>query len=643
MKLVLLIIPILCFGCGSTKNVHNVYLNKDIYNVDFDKSKVELIANTLAQFPNHSEIAIAIFHSNNLVFYGFQRTNDSIRITQNSNRVFEIGSITKVFTTQLLINLLDKGKIKSLDESVLPYLDFNLKGNPNITFRQLSNHTSGLPSNLTGSIFNTDASNPYKNWNKEKLVDYFSKDVKLDSEPGLTYQYSNIGMALLAYTICNIEEKGFEYLLQENIFQPLEMTQSTTDRYLIQDYLVQGYNWKGKPTANWDMAEMKGAGAVLSSTHDLSKYVLWNFNALKSQLKLMSQSTKVINDDLEIALGWHIIKNKTTDPFLWHNGGTGGYKSSMAINLFNDTGVIILTNIGATDNPKKGLIDNLCFELMKTSGSNFTYAQQELLVDQDTIPFMLSAFNNIIVKTVINGIDTLDLKFDSGTTGLLLTNNAIDTKLHWTRNSNYDNSLKIGDIEWDSLRIYPVELSGQGTDGRFGWDLFAGKVVEIDFDSNLLIVHNKLPTIDQEYARFNIEYTHTLFCIQAELEVKGIKYKNRFLFDNGYQRTIMLDTVLIAEQNFPKDLEVIKTVIMRDGQGKEIPVITVNLEKLNLGNHSLIDIPIQLLTTSNPARFKAHILGNEVLKRFNTFLDFKNNFVYLKPNSLINQDYKDEK
>lgn len=366
MKYLFLILLTICFGCSSMKNVRNAFVDKDIYEVEIEKSQVELIANTLSEFPNYSEISIALIHSNKPVFYGLQRINDSIRITQNSNQVFEIGSITKVFTTQLLINLLEEGKIKSLDESVTPYLDFKIKGNPTITFRQLANHTSGLSGNLSGSIFTTDASNPYKNWNKEKLVEYFSKEVKLNSEPGELYQYSNVGMALLAYTISKIEEKGFESLLQENIFQPLEMSQSTTNRELIQDYLVQGYNWKGKPTVNWEMAEMNGAGAILSSTQDLSKFVLWNFSALKNELKLMSESTKVINDDLEIALGWHIIKNKTSNPFLWHNGGTGGYKSSMAINLYNDTGVIILTNIGATDNPKKGLIDKLCFDLIKT-------------------------------------------------------------------------------------------------------------------------------------------------------------------------------------------------------------------------------------------------------------------------------------
>ena len=67
-----------------------------------------------------------------------------------------------------------------------------------------------------------------------------------------------------------------------------------------------------------------------------------------------------------MALGWHIIKGILNDPFLWHNGGTGGYKSSMGLSLQNDSGIVILTNIGATGNPKKGLIDKLCFDLLKS-------------------------------------------------------------------------------------------------------------------------------------------------------------------------------------------------------------------------------------------------------------------------------------
>ncbi len=264
-------------------------------------------------------------------------------------------------------------------------------------------------------------------------------------------------------------------------------------------------------------------------------------------------------------------------------------------------------------------------------------------VMHDTIQFSLTEFNNIKIKAILNKVDTLNLKFDSGTTGLLLTNDAIKQKTHLSMPSRADNTLQIGNLIWESLRVYPVELSGQGTDGRFGWDLFDGKIVEIDYDKNIFIVHTQLPVINKTYSKFDIEYTHTLFCIQGELEIKNRKYKNRFLFDNGYQRTIMLDTLLMNEQNYPRDQEVIKKVIMKNGQGKEIPVITVNNERFNLGKEVLYNIPVQLMATANPARFKTHILGNEVLKRFNTILDFQNNFVYLRSNSLMDLPYKDAK
>ncbi|RAJ08192.1 hypothetical protein LX64_00839 [Chitinophaga skermanii] len=260
-------------------------------------------------------------------------------------------------------------------------------------------------------------------------------------------------------------------------------------------------------------------------------------------------------------------------------------------------------------------------------------------VQHDTLHFELTSFNNVKVKAVVNKTDTLDLKFDSGTTGLLLTNNVIKNKTRITTPMKPMHHLQLGNMQWDNLMIYPVELSGQGTDGRFGWDLFDGKIVEIDYDKSLFVVHSRRPTISKDYAAFDIEYINTLFCIQASLQVKGANYPARFLFDNGYQRTIMLDTTITHAQHYPEDLPVIKKTILRNGQGKEIPVITVNNEKLVMGPFELKDVPAQLLATTNPARFDTHILGGEVLKRFNMFLDFQKNIVYLKPNTLYHQPY----
>ncbi len=274
----------------------------------------------------------------------------------------------------------------------------------------------------------------------------------------------------------------------------------------------------------------------------------------------------------------------------------------------------------------------------------------------DTIPFILTAYSNINLKVCLNGTDTLFLKFDSGATGLRLTHEAIaqKTKLlaaqigvkEGTAKPNYKqmqahNSLQIGALRWDSLRVIPVTLSGQGTDGRFGWDMFDGRIVEIDYDKSLFIVHNRLPKISKQYSKLEMEYVGMLFCINGTQKIKGKTYKNRYLFDSGYQRSIMLDSAIMQEQDFPKDLKIIKTTVMKNGRGEEFPVITVNNEALTIGKYTLNNLPAQKLNGNNPANFKTHILGNDVLKRFNTVLDFQNYYVYLKPNSLVNLAYAD--
>lgn len=258
----------------------------------------------------------------------------------------------------------------------------------------------------------------------------------------------------------------------------------------------------------------------------------------------------------------------------------------------------------------------------------------------DTIPFILSEYNNIIFKVTLNNKDTLDLKFDSGTSDFLLTNEVLDNRLKL--NSQNGHTFQLGTQIWENQEVYPVAVSGQGTVGRFGWNLFDGKIIEIDYDKKLFIIHSKLPKPNKSYQKLDIEFTHTLFCIQGNLQINGHDYKGRFLFDNGYQRTVMMDKEIMKEQNYPKEhLPVLKKVIMKNGKGEEIPVLTVQNEKLYFGRFRLDKVPVQLLSTPNPARFKTHILGNEVLKRFNTILDFQHNVVYLKPNSLYNEPYSE--
>ena len=106
----------------------------------------------------------------------------------------------------------------------------------------------------------------------------------------------------------------------------------------------------------------------------------------------------------------------------------------------------------------------------------------------------------------------------------------------------------------------------------------------------------------------------------------------------------MLDNDLLTENHFPTGkMQIIKKVIMHGTGGNEVPVITANLETLKLGNFLLKSIPAQILKENKPLPgLKMHILGNEILKKFNTVLDFQNNVIYLKPNHTYDLAFTDQ-
>lgn len=275
------------------------------------------------------------------------------------------------------------------------------------------------------------------------------------------------------------------------------------------------------------------------------------------------------------------------------------------------------------------------------------------IAHSDTLPFVISEANNIIFEAVLDGKDTVDFFFDTGGTDLVMRHSAVknNTSLLDGRNESYNEenfvpleglySLAMGNLSWDSLTIYPTAVGPEEAAGHFGWDLFSDKVVELDYDNRQMIVHNELPSNLDDYAKLKIEYTHTLFCIQGNIKVGGKEFPNRYLFDTGFQRAVILDKDLREKSSFPDTLPVIRESVLRNSQGTEFVNRVVNIDQICFEGACASNVPIQLLSTPNPARFETHILGNELLKRFNTILDFQNGFVYMKGNSLMGLPYRD--
>ncbi|WP_262695934.1 serine hydrolase domain-containing protein [Kordiimonas aquimaris] len=335
---------------------------------DFTEDDKNNIQETALKFPTHTQLSVAKICEQSVHFYGTCVTGSkTTEPTDNAQCLFEIGSITKVFTSHLLAQLVTEDKV-NLDDPIDKYLGYSLNKNAVITLRELSNHTAGLPRLPLGMFWEAlfkNRHNPYKDFSTERLEHYLKHALK-QKKRGKS-RYSNLGAGLLGFTLSKITNTNYETMLKNRIFLPLNMHQSSTQRDTLQGQIVKGRNKKGLETSHWDLASLEGAGAILSSVSDLAKFVQAGFNKNNKAHALQHRPTVKLNDFEQMGLGWVIRKHKITEnrSLHWHNGGTGGYYSIMVTDIEHKTGVVILSNVSGLFLMKAENIAHLAFNILK--------------------------------------------------------------------------------------------------------------------------------------------------------------------------------------------------------------------------------------------------------------------------------------
>ena len=307
----------------------------------------ELIYQKVKVLPEGAQISLAIIEHGAAKFYGVARKGDAIVSESNFKKVFEIGSITKVFTATLLANLVLENRIR-LQENINDHLDYPIRNDVPITFQQLATHSSGLPRVPTIlSAPTLSLANPYKDFGEAELKHYLVEELELSYPQGEKSEYSNLGVGLLGYVLSEVANTSYEELLQKKIFQRYEMKSTTTVRTQVESLLVHGLNEDGQKVSNWDMAVLMGAGGILSTAEDLAKFALAHFNDSNEEFALTRTPFYRVANNYSTGLAWGIITNDSGADWLWHNGGTGGYTSSMILNTETKNGIIILSNLSA--------------------------------------------------------------------------------------------------------------------------------------------------------------------------------------------------------------------------------------------------------------------------------------------------------
>ena len=366
LSILFLLLHISCSSVSEPeKAVNELQITDELTQIEIDS-----IASALSLFPDGTQFSIAFISDSGVSFFGAHRNDDDLKNIDNHDRVFEIGSISKVFTSTLLAHAIYDSVI-SADQTVRSALDIEMSDDPNFTFLQLSNHTSGLPRLPGGYTFNflLNMSNPYKIFDEEELKAYLKSDLILSRDPGETHSYSNLGAGLLGLFLSELENSSYENLLQSKIFEPMGMIRSTTDRRMVEGQLVMGLTKRGGSAENWDLAALAGAGGILSTSEDLSRFIQANFDPDDPVLSLQREATFQVNDNMDVAMGWFILERDSGAHWYWHNGGTGGYRSSIVMDPEQKTGVVVLSNITA-GHSEAGKIDGLSFDLMEMYFTN---------------------------------------------------------------------------------------------------------------------------------------------------------------------------------------------------------------------------------------------------------------------------------
>ncbi len=278
----------------------------------------------------------------------------------------------------------------------------------------------------------------------------------------------------------------------------------------------------------------------------------------------------------------------------------------------------------------------------------------------DTIPFTLNKQSNICVKAQINGSDTLILMFHTAASGVTIIKEAVEKKLplkldkssnvsSWggTTSAQYSegNILTISHQKWDSMTITQNENSGAGTDGKFGYDLFSKKIVEIDYDKNIMIIHAKMPKIlrfltpkaRRGYDKSKLVFKRGSMHIEGAMTIGKEMYKDSFMFHSGYGGAILLDPKIAEKYNMAAQLKTLSTSELRDSYNNIIKIETKLLPHLIVAGKNMKDIPLSFAAQSSQIPMK--VFGNDLLKRFNIIFDFQQNDIYMKPNGLWNMAY----
>lgn len=266
------------------------------------------------------------------------------------------------------------------------------------------------------------------------------------------------------------------------------------------------------------------------------------------------------------------------------------------------------------------------------------------------IPYSLTKSGNISIPVNINGTNELNLMLHTAVDSISITAEAAKKlkDFHIQESVNVEswggsaksgmskhNRLQIGPIELSNQSVFVDEFSGEGTDGKFGLSIFAGKLIEINSDLRQVIVHSKeaheMGVALQNYQKIPFKLNKHGMYIMATIQIGAIEHTHELLLHSGYTGALMLDDAFVATHSLASSLPVISQRELKDSFGRLLKTQTSTLPSLRIADFEFRDIPVEIFSGAIGER-KISLLGCEILGQWNIIIDKGNSSIYVAPN-----------
>lgn len=306
-------------------------------------------------------ITVAVIDEKGTRFINYGKiSKDANAADVDEHTLYEIGSVTKTFVGTLFAEAIRRGEVKP-DDPISKYLPKDVKtpkrNGKEITLLDLATHTAGfgvMPSNFD----RYPISEVYARYTTADAFQFLSS-YELPREPGEKYVYSNFGMGLLAYILCERAKMPFEKLVTKRILKPLKMNETTfTTAPKSKLRMASAYDNDREPTYARSSGSpiFMGSGSIVSTASDMAKWVSANLGITKTKLLPIlleaQKPNRVVNSATKIGYAWNTSESPKYGKIISHSGGTAGFASDVKFDRERKRGVVVLTNTFDESIPK---------------------------------------------------------------------------------------------------------------------------------------------------------------------------------------------------------------------------------------------------------------------------------------------------